>query len=120
MRVYKISGQTPAQKNKKRVTSIGGKPRMYTAKVVQDWQQAAHTELIAQKPAPPEDKVTVEYMFYVKDNRRRDIDNMIASVNDALVKAGALSDDSWQVMRVGSADAELDRENPRAEVWVHG
>lgn len=65
-----------------------------------------------------EGKVTIAYQFFVKDNRRRDLDNMIASVNDVLVKAGLLIDDDWQHLAIGGADAEIDKKSPRVELWI--
>lgn len=58
-------------------------------------------------------------MFYCKDLRRRDVSNMLESINDLLVDTGILKDDDWQHLRIGNADAELDRENPRAEITIH-
>lgn len=87
--------------------------------IVKRWQTAVAKELaMLYQRDTFTDRVVVKYMFHVKDNRRRDIDNMIASVNDALVKAGIVIDDSWQAMKIGEADAKLDKDNPRAEVWI--
>lgn len=87
--------------------------------IVKRWQTAVAKELaLLYQRNTFTDRVVVSYMFYVGDNRRRDIDNMIASVNDALVKAGIILDDSWQCMKIGEADAELDKNNPRAEIVI--
>lgn len=59
------------------------------------------------------------YTFYLKDRTRRDIDNMIASTNDALMAAGIIPEDNWQVLQIGGANAMLDRENPRAEIELY-
>jgi len=52
--------------------------------------------------------------FYVKDNRRRDLDNLIGGgkgILDGLRKAGAIRDDSWQncevAWRIKKGDKEL-------------
>lgn len=74
-------------------------------------------------------------MFYVIDDTQRDLDNMIISVNDILQKAnaditikdgkeklvkgtGIIWGDHWQVLKISSADAAIDRENPRAEITI--
>lgn len=57
-------------------------------------------------------------MFYVQDLRRRDVSNMIESINDLFVDLGIVADDDWKHVRIGLADAELDRENPRCEVTI--
>lgn len=91
-------------------------PRLYTEKSVKDWQEAVAWELKGKGQFT--ERVAITYMFFVKDKRRRDIDNMIASVNDAIVKAGILEDDSWQCLAISGADAEINKTNPRAEIYI--
>lgn len=111
-----ISGQTPAQKNSKKMSYASGRAILYTAPAVKAWQESASWQLKGKKQYTGE--VIVSYIFHVKDNRRRDIDNMICTVNDALVKAGIIEDDSWQILEIGGAVADYDKENPRAEIFI--
>lgn len=114
-----ILGQTPSQKNGK-VMAINhktGKSFPISNAIVKDWQKSAATQLLQWKGQAAK-RVTVTYMFFVKDNRPRDIDNMVASVNDALVKAGLVKDDSWQWLAIGAADAAIDKDKARCELWV--
>lgn len=131
-----ISGQTPSQKNNKIIgrNKYSGKTFFTSNQTVKDWQQVALKELqnLNLKFRPP---VRIDYIFYVKDNTQRDLDNMITSVNDILQKAGAqiavingkqkvikgsgiIAGDHWQVLKIGSADAKIDSNNPRAEVSI--
>lgn len=131
-----ILGQTPSQKNSKTV----GKNR-YTGKTfvtsnsrVKNWQESAISQLKSY-PFRFSGRVEIKYMFYVKDNVQRDLDNMIASVNDILQVAnaeyllknsklkpvkgtGIIKGDNWQLLKIGSADAEIDKENPRVEIEI--
>ena len=43
---------------------------------------------------------------------------MLTTIQDSLVRAGILQDDSWQFIRIGLIDAEIDKENPRAEITL--
>lgn len=119
-----LHNQTPAQKNEKRmaINRRTGKPFPVTSKNVKDWQAGAYTEAVAWRiknmPEPVGEKLFATYMFFVKDARRRDIDNMIASCNDVLVKAGILHDDSWQWLGLSGADAVIDSDNPRVEIHL--
>lgn len=113
-----ISGQTPALKNQKGITCRGNKPRMYTKKAVKDWNKAALEELQLSYRGQADGRVKIDYMFYVVDARRRDIDNMMCSINDLLQDAGLLKNDDWKSLKVGSADAQIDGENPRAEITI--
>jgi hypothetical protein len=59
------------------------------------------------------------YTFYVQDKRGRDIDNMVVSANDAMVAAGIIPGDTWQLLQCGGFRAEIDRDNPRAEIELY-
>ena len=114
-----IPGQTPSQKNNKQI--IPSKPpRLVDNPRVKEWRNKTaewlkdHADVAGLEGK----QVVACYTFYMKDKTRRDIDNMISSVNDALVQAGILSDDNWKVLRIGSAEAYLDKENPRAEIQL--
>lgn len=116
-----LTGQTPAQKNSKQMALNRRTGAMFPVSnpIVKRWQTAVAKELaMLYQRDTFTDRVVITYMFYVQDNRRRDIDNMIASVNDALVKAGIIEDDSWQCLKIGEADAMLDKDNPRAELVI--
>lgn len=133
---FVISGQTPAKKNSREVlrNRANGKLIIKPNAAFDAWQQAALYELI-KVPKFGAGRVQIDYMFYVANNVPRDLDNMIASINDCLQAAkcdtafirgkvrpvkgtGILAGDNWQLLRIGSADAEIDRENPRAVITV--
>lgn len=116
-----ISGQTPAQKNSKSIAYNRGtgKPFIMSNSNVKNWQNSAAIELLRYRIKEPLDgKQELSIMFYVKDNRRRDLDNMLTTIQDALVKAGILIDDSWKNLKIGAVDAKLDKDNPRAEITI--
>lgn len=51
-------------------------------------------------------KATIYYEFTVKDNRRRDVENLIAACKahvDGIVDAGVITDDRWEVLTFGGA-----------------
>ena len=86
---------------------------------VKSWQNSAAVELLQYRIKEPlVGKQEISIMFYVKDNRRRDLDNMLTTIQDALVKAEILVDDSWKNLKIGEIDAELDTKNPRAEIII--
>lgn len=131
-----ILGQTPAQKNGKQIAknSRTGSMFIISNNRVKTWQADALNQLKS-VDEKIEGRVQIDYMFYVKDNVQRDIDNMIASVNDILQVAnaeqaiqrgkmkpvkgtGIIQGDNWQLLRIGSADATIDKENPRCELTI--
>lgn len=132
-----ISGQTPSQKNSKQILTNRRTGRNFISSndIVKSWQHSALTELRSETRRFNKGRIQIDYMFYVKDDAQRDLDNMIASVNDVLQQANALMTlkngkpkmlkgtgiiygDHWQKLRIGSADAEIDRDNPRAEITI--
>ncbi len=113
-----LKGQVPAQKNRKviSVNSRTKRPFLRTHEAVKEWQDDVSLQLMQYKGTAS--KATITYKFYCKDKRRRDLDNMIASVNDALVKAGLLEDDSWQCLSIGAAEGAYDKDDPRVELYI--
>ena len=131
-----ISGQTPAKKNSKEIFTNRrtGRPILKSNAIFEVWQNNALRELKSFKTKFA-GRVQIDYMFYVANDVQRDLDNMIASVNDALQLAnadyairrgkvrpvkgtGIIAGDNWQLLRIGSADAEIDRTNPRVILTI--
>lgn len=116
-----ILGQTPAQKNSKSIAynKGTGKPFIMSNQNVKAWQNAADVQLLYYRIKEPlQERQELSIKFFVKDKRRRDLDNMLTTIQDSLVRAGILQDDSWQFIRIGLIDAEIDKENPRAEITL--
>lgn len=116
-----ILGQTPAQKNSKSIAYNRGtgKPFIMSNQNIKTWQNSAAIQLLSYRIKEPlQGRQELSIMFYVKDNRRRDLDNMLTTIQDSLVRGGILEDDSWKQLRIGRIDAQMDKENPRAEITL--
>lgn len=130
-----ITGQTPSKKNSKQIyRKRNGTPFIASSDIAKSWEQSALLQL-KQCKLRIRSRVQIDYMFYVEDDTQRDLDNMITSVNDILQAAnraytlqrgamkpakgtGILKGDHWQLLRIGSADAAIDRTNPRAVMTI--
>ncbi len=62
---------------------------------------------------------SVAVTIYEPDAHRRDLDNQLTSILDALVRAGVITDDSnANVYGVSVRYGGIDRENPRADIVI--
>lgn len=120
---FVIDGQTPSHKNSKMWTGR----MLINNKRYRDWIKPAVTQLKKQrkeklwvdltKTISPNIGVFVK--FYVQDKRRRDLDNMLASVLDALKEGEIIPDDNMFVVdRISASYLGVDKDNPRAVVSV--
>lgn len=63
--------------------------------------------------------INLECHFYKDKNYKSDLVGYLQAVQDALVKAGILYDDNTKIVRTTDGSrVEVDRENPRIEVFI--
>lgn len=63
--------------------------------------------------------VNVKCLFYMPTLRRVDLTNLLEALDDVLVKAGLLADDSFTVIESHDGSRVLyDKEKPRTEVYI--
>lgn len=70
-------------------------------------------------PQPIDKPVNVKCIFYRKNAIRCDQSNLIAAIDDILVKYGILADDNFKV--IASHDGSrvyIDKNNPRTEITI--
>lgn len=114
-----IFGQTPSLKNSKQlfINRRTGKHFITSSKTAKSWTSQALAQLEQEEPII-DYPISLTITFYCKDNRRRDLDNMLSSTLDALRHAGILQDDNWQLIPEVVVRGALDKKNPRAEIVV--
>ena len=63
--------------------------------------------------------VNVKCLFYMPTKRRCDLTNLLESIDDIMVKAGLLKDDSYTIIEGHDGSRVLyDKDNPRTEVYI--
>lgn len=111
-----INGSVPPKKNSRNILVRKGRVINIPSSRYAQWEADSLWQVKGLKPiqsAP----VSLQATFYVIDNRQRDLDNMLASVQDLLVKAGVLSSDSWQTLNpITIVCGGVDKTNPRVEI----
>jgi Holliday junction resolvase RusA-like endonuclease len=80
-------------------------------RATQEWKQAAYYAALEQRPYPQLASAWLECLFVYHTHRRRDFDNLVASLKgaiDGLVLAKALTDDTIDVLRSISIRTKID------------
>lgn len=116
-----LHGQTPSHKNSKQMFRSSRTGKMFPANNNKylAWKNSAIVDanLSKEKYSDSRLKLCMSVRFFVKDKRRRDLDNMVASVQDVLVEAGIIQDDNAFCLSTIFAHLQgIDKENPRAEI----
>lgn len=114
-----LLGQVPSLKNNKQlfINRRTGKHFITSSKSAKNWTAHAMIQL-EQEPAIADYPIKLSATFYCKDNRRRDLDNMLSTTLDALRHAGVLEDDNWQLIPEITLRGALDKKNPRVEIII--
>lgn len=97
-RIFTLADIPPSSNHRMMVVMIGKKPRMILTPEYRRWMQQATLKLSAQNrmygSATFNERVAVTIFVTFKNKKRRDVDNILKSVNDALTKAAIIADDS--------------------------
>lgn len=129
-----IQGLIRAKKNSKQVVYTNGRPRIISNKAARQNEEDMVNQIIAQGIRTPNQAERIEKMLeadkkgthydieatiFQPNGIRRDLDNQITSILDALVKSGAILDDCRKfVKKITAIDGGIDKSNPRAEIRI--
>ncbi len=104
----------------KTVGSRGG--RLAKATATKKYREAARLIALAALPADaPYDALSIQCRFFHKQNRKRDKDNLLASMKsafDGIADAGWVGDDSQ--LTYMPVQIDKDASNPRVEIDIYG
>lgn len=100
MEQYRITGTPPSKKNSKNIIRVWWRTLLISSKNYLEYEKQAVFEL---KQAKKDDRLIshcdkMEVVVYVKDKRKRDLDNILGSICDIFVKAWILEDDNYYVI----------------------
>lgn len=91
------------------------------AKQKKEWEQIVGWEVLRQKvkPSQPIRKAVTTYRYYFPTKHRRDPSNYSPKwLEDGLVKAGVLLDDSFENVKLEIVHGGVDRSFPRVEIEI--
>lgn len=119
---YIIKLPPATKKNHQRIMHNPKTRRIFIAQSQQyvEYEKAALWFLEPIPKKPIDRQVEVKCLFYMPTRRLCDLPNLIAAVDDILVKAKILKDDNYKI--IVSHDGSrvyVDRENPRTEIYIN-
>ena len=83
-----------------------------------DWDEI-HSNLDVNHKFPISNYIQTTFIFYCKDNRKRDLCNLIQCPADLLQQAGIILNDYLIVSLDGSRIMPPDKDNPRTEIIIY-
>jgi len=114
-----IKGRIPSKKNSKMIVTRGKRPFLIPQAKYVEWHKQASLQIKEQKIIWCENIQEIQIEFWMPDNRQADLSNKAESIMDLLVDCEVIEDDRWQIVsRLTLSCAGIDKENPRAEIWI--
>lgn len=114
---FTLLGKPITKKNSMRIVSFGGRPRLIQSKAYMQYEKDCLKQLTTGW-IPINRKMEVSCQYYLKENRKTDLTNLLAATHDILQKSGLIEDDSLIVSVDGSRIMGVDKDNPRVEIII--
>jgi Holliday junction resolvase RusA-like endonuclease len=117
MAIIKIPGRPVPKKNSMMARCINGKPLIIQSKTYREYEKMALLSLADYQGPRFSGPVQVKASYWLADNRRPDLNNLMAATADILEKAGIIANDrdivSWDGSRIMGVSPE-----PRTEIII--
>ena len=117
MAFIKIPGRPVPKKNNMMARCVNGKPLIIQSKTYREYEKMALISLADYQGPRFNGPVQVKASYWLADNRRPDLNNLMAATADILEKAGILKNDrdivSWDGSRIMGVSPE-----PRTEIVI--
>ena len=113
-----LEGAVPSKKNSRQIFANHGRIVNIPSKKYKEWHDQAMWQLKGFGELKPPYEIIMT--FWMKNNRRSDLDNKMASVLDLLQDAKIIEDDCWQKLTSIKAQVGgIDKSMPRVKVEIH-
>lgn len=106
---FTLAGIVPAKKNNRKLFVSNGVQQNLPSDKYNDWHEYAELALQPQikglsMPIGTE-PIFIAYVFTMPDFKRRDLSNMVQSIEDLLTDMCVITDDAWRYLQVAGAIA---------------
>lgn len=116
--IFFIEGNVPSKKNSRQIFAKGSRLINIPSKRYKEWHDESMKMLEGFGSLKPPYEIIL--VFWMKDNRRCDLDNKMASVLDLLQDAEIIEDDCWQKLRsIKARVGGISKDCPRVKVEIH-
>ena len=113
-----LSGNVPSKKNSRQVFAKHGRIINIPSKRYKEWHDESMKMLEGFGSLKPPYEIIL--VFWMKDNRKCDLDNKMASVLDLLQDAKIIEDDCWQKLRsIKAKVGGISKDAPRVKIEIH-
>jgi len=111
---FTIYGIPRTKKNSQQILRTkAGRPFITQSKVSKQFESDSIMQVPQYARIGIDVPCVVTTIFFMPDNRRVDLSNLISASHDILVRSGVLKDDNRKIAAVINAWAETDKANPR-------
>ncbi len=118
MRRLIIPGQPITKKNSQVIRCIKGIPLVQSSKAFRAYEKSALKIIQASSGEKFTGPIFVRVLYWLKNNRRPDLTNLLQATADILEKAGVIDNDRNIVSWDGSRIAGVSKLAPRAEIDI--
>lgn len=112
-----LPGNVPSKKNSRQIFAKNGRIINIPSRKYKEWHDESLALLDGFGALKPPYSITL--VFWMKDKRKCDLDNKVASILDLLQDAGIIEDDCWQKLVEITARAAGVSDTPRVKVEIH-
>lgn len=116
-----IKGKTPSKKNSRNIFVRNGRIINVPSKLYKEWHEDAKLQLEQQFKGYQVSgyPIDINVVVYYGTKHRHDLDNALGSIMDVLVDANIIIDDDIEhISQIIIQHGGLDKENPRAEIYL--
>lgn len=115
---FTILGKPITKKNHSQIINIRGRPALIPSKQYLQYERDSIIQIPSSVKLKLEVPCFVRTVFFMPDERRVDVSNLISSIHDILVKGEVLADDNRKIASHVSGWCETDKGNPRVEISI--
>ena len=117
--IFMLEGQVVPKKNSRRLFVKNGRMINIPSERYQEWHDDALKQIKIWKVPKLNPPYKLSLFFWFKDKRPRDLDNVIASVNDLLKDAEVIKDDDSKLLvEIHAYYKGVSKESPRVKVDI--